>query len=143
MATKESLPSVTNKQGADRGHIASLACGDIVSFLVFTIIGINSHKDGLTVTNVVLTAWPFIVAWFIVSPFVGAFRRELATQPRKMASRTALSWLAAWPLSMLLRGIFVDHGVPPWIFMFIVLVVNMIFLVLWRMTFAWVKSWKR
>ncbi len=139
MAAKESFTPATNSLGADGGRIVSLVCGDSISFLVFTIIGINSHKDGLTVANIVLTALPFIVAWFIISPFVGAFRRELATQPRKMASRTALSWLAAWPLSMLFRGIFVDHGVPPWTFMLIVLVVNMLFLVLWRMAFAWLK----
>jgi hypothetical protein len=120
-------------------RIAILAVGDIIVFLVFAAIGRRSHGEaaGLNaLLQIALTAAPFAVAWFVVSPFVGAFRRGLEKQPGKMAQRTALSWLAAWPVAMALRGIFVDHAVPPLTFALITLVTNTILLLIWRWPFS-------
>jgi hypothetical protein len=152
MSTKEPLTQPVSSrslafrswwQSADRSHLISLIIGDIVVFMVFAVSGMNSHKIAINALNVFLVALPFIAAWFIVAPFTGAFRRDLAAQPRKMAVRTLLSWLVAWPVSMLLRGIFVDHTVPPWTFMLIALIANAVFLLIWRVPFALVRSRRR
>jgi Flp pilus assembly protein TadB len=50
--------------------------------------------------------------------------------------RTAVAWLLAWPVAMLLRGIFVDHGIPPLSFALVVLLFNMLLLLIWRWPFA-------
>ncbi len=120
-------------------HIAVLALGDILAFLAFAAIGRGSHGEatGLAaIPQVILTAAPFAIAWFIVAPFVGVYRRELMADPRKMAARTLLGWVLSWPVAMALHGIFVDHAVPPWTFAVIALVVNAAFLLIWRWPYA-------
>lgn len=123
--------------------ITFLVIGDVVCFLVFAALGRNTHGEasGLAaIPQIILTALPFATSWFLVSPFVGAFRREVVAQPRAMVIRTALAWLLSWPVAMLLRGIFVDHGVPPLTFALVVLLFNMVLLVIWRWLFALYNS---
>ena len=127
-------------------RITLLVIGDALVFLIFATIGRRSHGEaaGLdAVLQTVQTAAPFAIAWFIVSPFLGAYRRELESQPRTMALRTLLAWVAAWPLSMILRGVFVDHAVPPWTFALITLVTNTILLLLWRWPLALFNNWRK
>ena len=123
------------KSGASR--IALLVIGDALVFIIFAVIGMRSHKVSLTVPSVLQTAAPFAIGWFLVSPFVGAFRRKITSQPGKMSLRTALAWLIAWPVGLLLRGIF-QHEIPPISFAIVTLITNTIFLQLWRVPFAWV-----
>ena len=116
-----------------------LVIGDVLCFLIFVAFGRSSHGESsrfAAIPQIILTALPFIAGWFLVSPFVGAFRHEIMTQPKAMAIRTSIAWLLAWPVAMLLRGIFVDHGVPPLSFAIIVLVFNMPLLLIWRWPFA-------
>ena len=119
--------------------VISLAIGDILVFVIFVIIGDTSHGklSGFdSILHIILVALPFIVGWFIVSPFMGMFRRDLLTQPRAMAMRTLWVWLPAWVVAMILRGIFFDHGVPAPVFMVIALLFNLALLEIWRWPFA-------
>jgi hypothetical protein len=119
--------------------VIMLVIGDLVCFLIFAALGRNSHGEasGFTaIPQIIITALPFAAGWFLVSPFVGAFRHKIMAQPRSMVIRTAVAWLLAWPVAMLLRGIFVDHGVPPLSFALIVLLFNMLLLLIWRWPFA-------
>ena len=119
--------------------VASLAIGDILVFLIFVIIGDASHGklSGLaSVLHIILVALPFIAGWFIVSPLMGMFRRDILTQPRAMAIRTLWAWIPAWAVAMILRGIFFDHGVPGAAFMVIALLFNLALLEIWRWPFA-------
>ena len=112
-----------------------LVLGDALVFLIFATIGRRSHGElaGLgAMVQTVLTAVPFAIGWFLVAPFVGAYRRQVVTQPRKMFLRTLLAWVAAWPVAMALRGIFVDHAIPPATFALITLISNTILLSMWR-----------
>ena len=113
-----------------------LVVGDIIVFIVFAIIGRRSHSEGGNIFGPVITALPFAAAWFLVAPFVGAFRRGLERNTGKFALRTFLAWLAAWPVAMLFRGVFVDKGVPPWTFALITLISNTILLQVWRVPFS-------
>lgn len=118
---------------------AALVTGDIISFLVFAGVGRRSHNEtsGLSaIAQIVGTAAPFAVGWFLVSPFAGAFRRSLIGAPRRMLARTELAWLAAWPVTLVLRWAFsADHQIPL-SFAIVVLISNAVFLGLWRMLFA-------
>ncbi len=115
---------------------AILVVGDIIVFLVFALIGRRSHGEGNNILGPVITALPFAIGWFLVAPFVGAFKRGLERNTGKFALRTFLAWLAAWPVAMLLRGVFVDKGVPPWTFALITLISNTILLQVWRVPFS-------
>ncbi|GAC1407107.1 MAG: DUF3054 domain-containing protein [Ktedonobacteraceae bacterium] len=117
-------------------RITLLVIGDIIVFLVFAAIGRRSHDEAGNVFGIAITALPFAAAWFLVAPFVGAFNRGLERNTGKFSLRTLLAWLAAWPVAMVLRGVFVDQGVPPWTFALITLVSNTILLQAWRVPFS-------
>ena len=124
-------------------RIVFLVVGDAIAFLVFAFIGISNHKEALDPVKVVTVAAPFALGWFIVAPFVGAFSRKKTDSPGKMALSTFLAWLPSLILGMTFRGITVDHQVPPPSFMVITLIANTIFLLLWRVPFAWLTGKKK
>lgn len=122
-----------------KGYPTILIIGDAVAFLAFAAIGRGSHGEATgfaAIPQVIVTALPFLAGWFIVAPFVGAYRRELAASPRKMAGRTLLSWVCAWPAALALRGIFVDHTVPPISFAIVALLFNAALLLIWRWPYS-------
>ena len=143
---KSSASAPVKKGRSASQHIVVLVSGDTLAFLAFAAIGRGSHGEatGLAaIPQVILTALPFAIAWFIVAPFVGVYRGKLMENPRKMAARTLVGWVLSWPVAMALRGIFVDHAVPPWTFALIALVVNAVFLLIWRWPYALNNSLKR
>jgi hypothetical protein len=126
--------------------VIMLVIGDLLCFLIFAALGRSSHGEAsgfAAIPQIVITALPFAAGWFLVSPFVGAFRHKILAQPRAIVIRTALAWLLAWPVAMLLRGIFVDHGIPPLSFAIIVLLFNMLLLLVWRWPFALNNSMRK
>ncbi len=128
-------------------RIINLALGDILVFLIFALIGRQSHNEPIgpsAILQIILTALPFALGWFIVSPFVGAFRRGLETQPRAMAIRTSLSWLLAWPVGLFLRWLFSGFtDFPPLTFALITLFFNLVVLLVWRWPYALTNSMRR
>lgn len=121
------------------GRAAVLVAGDVASFLVFAGAGRASHQEasGLgALARIAATALPFALGWFLVSPFLGAFRRSLTASVGGMLRRTELAWLCAWPVALLLRwATAADHTVPL-SFALVVLLSNALFLGLWRGAFA-------
>jgi len=147
----DNTPAITSNTGdtgqaARTRQLANLVIGDILVFLVFSEIGRISHGEpvGLSaLPQVVGTAAPFAAGWFIVAPFVGAYRRDITTQPREMAKRTAFAWLLACPVGLTLRGIFVDRGAPPFSFAIITLLFVLCIMLLWRWPYALTNSLKK
>jgi len=140
--TKEQVKEKKVKPSREMSYkraVILLVIGDLLCFLIFVVLGRSSHGEAsgfAAIPQIIIVALPFIAGWFLVSPFVGAFRQKILAQPRSMVIRTALAWLIAWPVAMLLRGIFVDHGVPPISFAIVVLLFNMLLLLIWRWPFA-------
>src|SRR5207248_2725882 len=100
--------NVAPKERTYKQSVIILVIGDVICFLIFSVIGDQSHGKltGLaSIPHIILITLPFLAAWFIVSPFVGAFRQDVIAQPRLMAIRTATAWLLSWPVALLLRGI--------------------------------------
>ncbi|EKX46684.1 hypothetical protein GUITHDRAFT_152288 [Guillardia theta CCMP2712] len=87
--------------------------GDVAVFLVFAAIGRGSHgsSDG----NVLLTAAPFILPWFALSPALGAYRR-VSSRIDAVKGVIPAAALAA-PAGCALRGALQDHmpALPFWI----------------------------
>ncbi len=122
--------------------------GDLLAFILFAIIGRRSHSEAaglLAWFEVLKTAAPFMAGWFLVAPWLGAFRARdyqagAATSVAGVAKRTALAWLVAAPLALLLRAILLQRGIP-FSFALITFSTNLTFLVAWRSLFAWL--WRK
>lgn len=115
-----------------------LVAGDALSFLTFAAIGMQSHHQN---GNLFWTALPFAAGWFVAAPFIGAFKRPLTTGLGPMLRRTEIAWLAAWPVTLVLRwALSADHSVPL-SFALVILLANGLFLGIWRGLFAVVAGW--
>ncbi|GCE14370.1 DUF3054 domain-containing protein [Tengunoibacter tsumagoiensis] len=143
-STPEGSATRSGQRLPEWARIANLAVGDVLSFLIFTVIGINSHhEEGVTFQHVVVTVLPFLIGWFVVSPFLGLFRREVTEKRSTMAIRTLSGWVLAWPICLALRIFFFTPERLQWTFALIALLTNLIFLLLWRVPYAWSKERKR
>ncbi len=123
-----------------------LVAGDAISFLVFAGAGRRTHNEtsGLgALGSIAITALPFALGWFLVSPFAGAFSRALVTRPVRMLARTELAWAASWPVALALRwALSADHQIPV-SFAIVTLVTNAVFLGAWRTAFALIARARR
>lgn len=113
--------------------------GDALSFVTFAAVGMRSHgvaSGSNVVLEVLWTAVPFAAGWFLVSPWLGVFRHAQTTGMVRMLMRTELAWLCSWPLTLVLRwALSADHNIPLF-FALVILIVNAVFLGVWRSVFA-------
>jgi hypothetical protein len=141
--TTSPQPSLTHSPAspASPWRTAALVIGDAVSFLIFAGVGRDTHGEatGLAALGqVALTALPFALGWFLVSPWVGAYRRA-TNSVRRMLTRTELAWLASYPAALILRVILAPDHQMPLTFAIVVLLANALFLGVWRTAFALVE----
>lgn len=71
---------------------------DVVCVLVFCAIGRRSHAEGLTLSGIAETAWPFLAGTGIGWLAARAWRRPLTPAPTGV-----LIWLATVAVGMVLR----------------------------------------
>jgi hypothetical protein len=129
----------------DARRIAALAAGDLVAFNIVTAIGLLSHGEltGLgALGEVAIVATPFAIGWFLVAPFAGAFRADIAGRPRRILPRAALAWLIALPIGLLLWSLIRQKQIQP-AFAVVTFVTNLIVLLGWRGAFAWLSARNR
>jgi hypothetical protein len=122
----------------DVRRIAVLAAGDLLAFNVITAIGLASHGElaGLgALAQVAEIAAPFAIGWFAVAPFAGAFRNDIASRPGRILARTALAWLIALPIGLLLWSVIRQRQVVP-AFAVVTFITNLIAMLGWRGTYA-------
>jgi peptidoglycan/LPS O-acetylase OafA/YrhL len=81
---------------ARRGLTAFIV--DVLCVLLFCAVGRRSHAEGVTVTGVAQTAWPFLTGAVIGWLVSRGWRRPLAFAPTGVAV-----WLATVVVGMLLR----------------------------------------
>ena len=123
-------------------RIATLATGDLVAFNIVTAIGLLSHGEltGLNALGqVAIIAAPFAIGWFLIAPFAGAFRADIAGQPQRILPRAALAWLIALPIGLLLWSLIRQKEIQP-AFAVVTFITNLIVLLGWRGAFAWLAT---
>ena len=129
----------------DARRVAILVAGDLVAFNVVTAIGLLSHGE-LTgfdaLGQVVIVAAPFAIGWFLIAPFAGVFRADIAGQPRRILPRAALAWLIALPIGLLLWSLIRQKPIQP-AFAVVTFITNLIVLLGWRGVFAWLAARNR
>lgn len=124
------------------GRSALLVAGDVLAFHIVSAIGLASHGEltGIgALPQVVEIAVPFAAGWLAVAPFAGAFRGQVASQPRRMLARTALAWTIACPIGLLLWSLVRQKSIQP-AFAIVTLITNMVILLGWRGAFAWLAG---
>ncbi|MDQ4075583.1 MAG: DUF3054 domain-containing protein [Chloroflexota bacterium] len=112
-----------------------LIVGDLATFLAFAALGRRAHSMGSALDDIVGTALPFILAWAAVAPFTGAYGLEATGDVAQGVKRTALTWLLAFPLGLLIRIPLVGHVAHP-SFAIVAGVFTLIMLTGWRGVFA-------
>jgi Protein of unknown function (DUF3054) len=79
-----------------RTLIALLA--DIVAVIVFCTIGRRSHAEGLTLSGIAQTAWPFLAGTGVGWLLIGGWRRPFTVIPTGL-----VVWVCTVVVGMLLR----------------------------------------
>jgi hypothetical protein len=143
--TTSPQPSLTHSPAspASPWRTAALVIGDAVSFLIFAGVGRDTHGEATGLAALGQVAWtalPFALGWFLVSPWVGAYRRAATDTILRMLTRTELAWLAAYPAALILRLILAHDPtltLTKFItFAIVILLANAAFLGVWRTAFA-------
>ena len=126
------------------GRVAVLVVGDIIAFLLFARAGHAQHHETAALGSLVVTAAPFVVAWLVCAPWLGAFGRlgsAATTRPRHLLKRTASAWIVAWPLALILRAFWMRADIPL-DFDLIALGANAVLLLGWRGVVSWLL-WRK
>mmetsp|Transcript_61145 Transcript_61145/g.70301 ORF Transcript_61145/g.70301 Transcript_61145/m.70301 type:complete len:273 (-) Transcript_61145:60-878(-) len=111
---------------------------DAVSLLIFAGIGKASHSavDGsIDMGAVLVTAVPFLVSWFLLSPWVGCFTPEATQDVPAAAVQAAKGWIVAVPVALLLRAIIKGY-VPPLPFVIVTLLATLVILSIGRVGYT-------
>jgi hypothetical protein len=112
----------------------ALAAGDALAFVAFAALGHRDHGETSSVVSVLGTALPFLAGWFLVAPWAGAYDVAPRDPLRAVLARTAIAWVCAWPPSLLIRAVALQH-IPPLTFVVVTLLFNTLILLSWRTFF--------
>ena len=125
--------------GASRtGRVTVVGLGDAVVLTVFVAYGLLSHAINPVQfpRHAVLTALPFAIAWVIVAPVGGLYRRNALSSVRGALFRTAFVWIVVALLAGAIRATPVFPGQSPPIFLLANVVFGLAFLLPWRLAVA-------
>jgi peptidoglycan/LPS O-acetylase OafA/YrhL len=90
------MPVVDTRRRVRRALIALVT--DIVCVIVFCTIGRRSHAEGLTVSGVAHTAWPFLAGAAVGWLLIGGWRKPFTVIPTGV-----VVWVCTVAVGMLLR----------------------------------------
>ena len=119
----------------------TLTALDIVALTGFAAVGKASHApDGsIDFGAVLVTAFPFIMAWLATSPLTGIYKELDASNDEnvipKALIQTVKGWAVAVPLGCALRGVIKGY-VPPVPFVIVTLIATLVILSTVRVVYA-------
>ncbi len=107
----------------------ALAAGDAGAIVVFVVVGLMSHEEGVTTGEVIRVAVPILALWFGASAFLGTYRRP--------GLRTLLpTWLVAVIGGVLIRYAIYhrpENAGKLFIFLGVALAFTLLLLLAWRL----------
>ena len=115
-----------------------LAVGDAAAIVLFAVIGLASHREGVTLAGIARNAGPVLAVFFPVALLVGTYRRP--------GLRTLIpAWLIGVVGGVLLRAAILGHGYGrrTFTFMGVTLAVTGVLLLAWRALAAALASRRR
>jgi hypothetical protein len=136
MASIDRPEHVASASGVQRG--ALLVAGDVLAFHAVAAVGLLSHGELTSLDqlpHLAEVAMPFAAGWLLAAPFLGVFRSDVTVTPRRMLARTAVAWLIACPIGLLLWSLVRQRPVQP-AFAIVTFLTNLVVLLGWRGAFA-------
>lgn len=101
--------------------------GDLLCMLIFAVLGLRSHEDGITFGGILRAATPFQAGWLIVIGAIGVQRRPEPSDSRGLIR----AWIPAWALGLVIRAVLFDGSLEV-TFAIVSLLVIGVLLMLWR-----------
>jgi len=104
-----------------------LAAGDAGAIVLFAVVGLLNHKEGITAAGLARNTLPILGVWFAIAPFVGTYTRP--------GFRTMLvTWAIAVPFGVAIRAVALHRhaGESQIAFGIVTLIVTAAFLLAWR-----------
>ena len=105
----------------------AIATGDAAAIVLFVLVGLRNHDEGITVAGLARTALPILGAWFAVAPFARTYARP--------GLRTLLvTWAIAVPIGVAIRAIALHRTADDSQLTFgvVALIATLVFLLAWR-----------
>ena len=130
----QSNVEIVRKSSNNWGDLISrpiVALGDVSSFILFAIIGRSQHNENEGILDILVTAFPFLITWLIISPFLGTYSRQatsaISAIPLAVIPSVLISTIGGMCIRSLIKGYF-----PPIIFGVITLVTTSVLIMSWR-----------
>jgi hypothetical protein len=128
-------------------RVIVLIIGDALVMLLFAWVGRRSHAMSMFDIGALLTAAvPFIVAWFLVTPWFGLFTTEVSQHWRRLLPRLLIGWAIGGPLALVLRALFLGRPIPAGIipsFAVVALGFTTLLMLAWRLGYCWWANRRR
>ncbi len=116
-----------------------LLLGDALALLIFIILGQLEHQT-VNFLRALLQTLLFGLPWLVAGWLLGIFPNGQTMKLRTMLLRSVNVWFVAAPLGLMLRAWALNHPAIPAIFMLATYGLGAIFVLGWRLIFAWI--WK-
>jgi hypothetical protein len=104
-----------------------LALGDAAAIVVFAVLGLLNHEEGVTVDGILRNAGPIILGYFATALVFRAFTRPAI-------GRVLLAWLLGVPVGVVIRALILHRhfGRTFFTFLGVTMGVALVLLLAWR-----------
>ncbi len=113
---------------------ALVAAGDLLVLAALLAVGVIQHgTDPLAEPLATAeTMAPFLLAWLPVAALAGLYAADTIGSPRRTVRLTALAWLGAANVGLILRASPLFDGGAAWTFSAVITGLGLVVLVVWR-----------
>ncbi|MDP6049556.1 MAG: DUF3054 domain-containing protein [SAR202 cluster bacterium] len=111
-----------------------MALGEIIVFTLFVILGNYEHGWVSIPQSFIRTALPFLICWFVISPWLGSYKMSTVYGLKQTIWRIPLIWILCGFIAIIARFILTDR---PLVISFIVvsIAVQGLAIIAWRALF--------
>jgi|TARA_B100001964_G_scaffold234483_1_gene293182 hypothetical protein len=111
-----------------------VALGEIIVFTLFVILGNYEHGWVSIPQSFIRTALPFLICWFVISPWLGSYKMSTVYGLKQTIWRIPLIWILCGFIAIIARFILTDR---PLVISFIVvsIAVQGLAIIAWRALF--------
>ena len=118
----------------------TLIAGDIITLGIITVIGFASHgeTDISLVPRMLTTFISLSISWFLIAPWLGLFKAQITSNPRRLW-RPPLAMFLAAPMTSILRATLLNSTALP-LFTLILGGSAAIGIFVWRGVWLWISQ---
>jgi len=111
-----------------------VALGEIIVFTLFVILGNYEHGWVSIPQSFIRTALPFLICWFVISPWLGSYKMSTVYGLKQTIWRIPLIWTLCGLIAIIARFVLTDR---PLVISFIVvsIAVQGLAIIAWRALF--------